>query len=88
MGITLAFVLLIGVSSLAGAEKPAKPKEPEAPAAFAMASAQAASVRKQREAIVKQQVVLGIPPPENAFFVLPSALNALADNSFFILSER
>ncbi|MDQ6698611.1 MAG: hypothetical protein M3Z36_00315 [Acidobacteriota bacterium] len=87
MRVVLPLILLIAVSSLAAVDKLPKPKDP-APTAFATASAQAASIGKQREAIAKQQAVLGIPPPENAFFVLPSALNPPADSPFFILSER
>lgn len=94
MRAALVLVPLIAVSSLAIAADPkAKPsnrsiKEEPPPTAFATASAQAASIRKQREAVAKQQVVLGIPPPENPFFVLPGTLNPTADNPFFILSER
>ena len=83
----IALIFLIGEIGLTGADQPAKPKEPPL-AAFATASAQAASIRKQQEAVAKQQAVLGIPPPENSFFVLPGPWNGPADNSFFILSER
>lgn len=83
----ICLLLPLIVGNLATADQPAKPKEPP-PAAFATASAQAASIGKQREAIAKQQTVLGIPPPENTFFVLPSALNPPADSPFFIMSER
>ncbi len=95
MRAAIVLVLLVGSGGVAVAadpkaksrEQPPKPTEPE-PTAFAVASAQAASIRKQREAIARQQAVLGIPPAENSFFVLPSALNKTADDSFFILSER
>ncbi len=87
MTAALSLVLLFAVGIAATADQPAKPKDAPPPA-FATASAQAASIRKQREAVAKQQAVLGIPPPENTFFVLPSALNPPADRPFFIMSER
>ncbi|MDQ6704707.1 MAG: hypothetical protein M3Z85_01950 [Acidobacteriota bacterium] len=88
----ISLLAFLGTDLLAAGKPKAKivksEAAPERPEAFARASAQAASLQKQREAIEKQRLALGAPKSENPFFLLPSSFTTPADSSFFILSER